>query len=157
MTHNLADQLREVQGALKGVVYAFCIGGPTKMEEAIAIMPALIEAVSALEAQQTRTEPVQSGTKLNMSSDAQACPSGVGVGWQKIETAPRDGTEILMGEYNRDGRFFQTVGFWDADRDPKWYGTKWQASEYDAFNHAPTHWIPLPAAPLSPSQESTLR
>lgn len=68
--------------------------------------------------------------------------------WQPIETAPKDGTNILLyepkNEFNPPEYF---VGRWEKSRDPFIYGTSWECSEYGAFNHHPTHWIPLPDAP----------
>ncbi len=73
-------------------------------------------------------------------------------GWQPIETAPRDGTEVLI---LRDGRL--ALGWWSDDPYrpepvPFWHGTdvhdygkKW------AQKTQPTHWMPLPAAP-SPAE-----
>lgn len=63
--------------------------------------------------------------------------------WQVIETAPKDGTEILV--YNDDGEVYQAS--WKIDR--------WRLAS--AGQHGcgccggdaefPTHWMPLPAPP----------
>ena len=65
--------------------------------------------------------------------------------WQPIETAPKDGTKLLLCESVDENYIF--VGSWSETRNPKWYGTNWYCVEYDAFNHAPTHWMPLPQPP----------
>lgn len=67
--------------------------------------------------------------------------------WQPIETAPRDGTRILvtgggLAEAISDAEYDTTVGCWDTpyetldDRD----------NEPEGYNR-PTHWMPLPAPP----------
>jgi hypothetical protein len=64
--------------------------------------------------------------------------------WRTIDSAPRDGTEILLyGSCERDGRFFApdcNVGWWDEDN----LGG-WQARDLPID---PTHWMPLPAPPM---------
>ncbi len=55
--------------------------------------------------------------------------------WQPIETAPKDGTEILLtdGHYKRTGWYAKRIGVWSMDA---------------AVSLAmPTHWAPLPAPP----------
>jgi hypothetical protein len=65
--------------------------------------------------------------------------------WQPIETAPRDGSDILLicnTAYTPEA----SIGWWSADGwrhysrpEEKWHGgvVKW----------FPTHWMPLPAPP----------
>ena len=57
--------------------------------------------------------------------------------WHPIETAPKDGTDILTwdGTYRR-------VGHWNEDAD-EWYETFYGI--IDA-----THWQPLPSPPETP-------
>lgn len=78
--------------------------------------------------------------------------------WHPIETAPRDGTWILLaggtcdgddGDY--DGR--PVVAQWttrlNCRTDPK-YGRwqfAWYEGGYDGEYEDPTHWMPLPAQP----------
>jgi hypothetical protein len=52
--------------------------------------------------------------------------------WQPIETAPKDGTRILLWCGSKAHTF---VGQWSRG---SWVGAKY---------HTPTHWIPLPAPP----------
>lgn len=83
--------------------------------------------------------------------------------WQPIETAPRDGTEII-GIFHR--RYDEsspptTYGPWTV----AWDGRKWRSSwdeqevisymsdfgtEYKGPDIDPTHWQPMPGAPRSP-------
>jgi len=89
-------------------------------------------------------------------------------GWQPIETAPKDGTSVLLAEQIQGHGFVQTVGRWhaefdseyNADNDEIYYrgawtdGTvaDWGMQEYAELQ--PTHWQPLPAPPpsLAPEQ-----
>lgn len=59
--------------------------------------------------------------------------------WQPIETAPKDGSRFLT--YKRNKR----VG--DVYAIHKWVGKKFQAVG-PSYNPSPTHWMPLPAAPV---------
>ena len=78
--------------------------------------------------------------------------------WQPIETAPRDGTYVLLAggnckgdEDDNDGR--QVVAQWtnylNCHTDTN-YG-KWQFAWYDGGYFGeyvkPTHWMPLPDPP----------
>jgi hypothetical protein len=78
--------------------------------------------------------------------------------WQPIETAPKDGTPLLLWDdfaqlkaHTNDPRWGSEaldygfppavpfVGFWD--------GEHWQLAHYDAYSYGPTHWMPLPDVP----------
>ena len=67
--------------------------------------------------------------------------------WQLIETAPKDGTRILLhdvAEYT-DGRVerFVFTGAWDVDQ---YYGARWLADDL-SWRPTPTHWMPLSCPP----------
>ena len=80
--------------------------------------------------------------------------------WQPIETAPRDGTEILIWKATWD---FAPKAKWDlVDGDDGWFGA-WVFSETLCLGESegllgwnedieygsmPTHWCPLPKPPL---------
>ena len=66
--------------------------------------------------------------------------------WQPMETAPRDGTRILVftpGEKEWDGvmtaKWCKTYNCWWGDPN--------EASEYDPDSLEPTLWMPTPALP----------
>ena len=67
--------------------------------------------------------------------------------WRRIESAPRDGTEILaisQGKHEITGRaFVPAVVWWDI------YGEGWTEKEGEAGDAGwdLTHWLPLPPAP----------
>lgn len=65
--------------------------------------------------------------------------------WQPIETAPRDGTCIIVYRPKHDGDYIPKVGV-------DWWMTKgllvptWAKSRKDC---PPTHWMPFPQPPLT--------
>jgi hypothetical protein len=76
-------------------------------------------------------------------------------GWLPIESAPKDGTEILL--LRRDvGRQLMCVGKWAANfhgsgwyRDKGWMMTGYQGLAHDAVSPPPELWMPLPPSPES--------
>lgn len=76
--------------------------------------------------------------------------------WQPIETAPKDGTHVLVGTFpEAPGIVSRTVAHWFDSRS---FGAKsgeagWALSvNYDGEHSghgvaAPTHWMPLPEGP----------
>ena len=81
----------------------------------------------------------------------------VAAGWQSIETAPKDGSYLLLWEQYSDAPF---VGYWSdgswsvshehVDAEGGWDG----ANVVDALSMPITHWMPLPAAPGPADGES---
>jgi hypothetical protein len=80
-------------------------------------------------------------------SDAEARDAS---GWQPIETAPRDGTEVLLTDGEDVGG-----GFWDSEKlsfakrsGPGWF---WEMDRADLPSARKiigiTHWMPLPPPP----------
>lgn len=86
-------------------------------------------------------------------------------GWQSIETAPRDGTHILVcfdQPFDLNWSFAQrppTVAHWFGPADAPglrsggWYLS---VSEMDQGRINPSHWQPLPAAPGAESHPSVI-
>ena len=76
-------------------------------------------------------------------------------GWQPIETAPRDGTEILMtnGVDVSSGQWLSEYGgTYDQEGAPNGDGcdagwTDWSGG----MQPDPTHWMPLPPPPIEPA------
>lgn len=88
-----------------------------------------------------RAQPAGGGESLSVAQ---------GQGWLPIESAPRDGTPILLGYINSHAE----EGFWmgDASRN-HWNETGWYATGEDVLCEHPSHpdvWQPLPAAPAQP-------
>lgn len=82
---------------------------------------------------------------------AEACNAKAVGGWQPIETAPRDGTWIMLFAERAEPSV--SFGYYDdqpfmPDDDEPW---GWAFIEADGMPSrvAPTHWMPLPAAPVS--------
>lgn len=71
--------------------------------------------------------------------------------WQDISTAPKDGTKMLMrgGVYHG----FPFVGFWAPS--PYAQDRPWETviGRSNLYEHAPTHWMPLPAPPKGTDHE----
>jgi len=71
--------------------------------------------------------------------------------WQPIETAPKDGTDVLLWESNS---YVPFVGAWRDGRRPGWccdtehYDTDGNACVIsNLWQEGITHWMPLPAQP----------
>jgi hypothetical protein len=62
--------------------------------------------------------------------------------WQPIETAPHDGTSIILGRMGRvmEGKWFS------AGSKPGFYSAAAGSTDISPRRPA-THWMPLPAAP----------
>ena len=60
-------------------------------------------------------------------------------GWMPIETAPKDGTPVLLFAQGK-----MVVGGWDSH----WSGQRFVSRDIRApFNAVFTHWMPLPPVP----------
>lgn len=74
-------------------------------------------------------------------------PSGLSVGfvWQPIETAPMDGTEVILFYPHLLNDGFVTAGYWHrATAD---YESYWYSDLVNGGASPPTHWMPLPPPP----------
>ena len=78
--------------------------------------------------------------------------------WQPIETAPKDGTSILVGcDYDRRSKSRVALVWWDdavsAGIWGNWIEAKWFDEHVECdfvpmhCEFKPTHWMPLPPAP----------
>lgn len=77
--------------------------------------------------------------------------------WRPIESAPKDGTVIMLGWDNND--FCRPcAGYWEIDKYSKKPRPYWSNDLERSFGtrHArenqPTHWMPLPGAPALSDQ-----
>jgi hypothetical protein len=63
--------------------------------------------------------------------------------WQRIETAPRDGSYVLgFGPHKTRGTYIEVIHV---------YMDKWTIVWMEGYGE-PTHWMPLPAAPTEEQQ-----
>ena len=79
--------------------------------------------------------------------------------WQPIETAPKDGTEIIGCSVNKWGDDNVTLyGPWTMAFSRDMWRSSWDGSEvlsymsdfgsqYKELDSDPTHWMPLPSTP----------
>ncbi len=83
--------------------------------------------------------------------------------WQPIETAPKDGTQILgydasetyLPDEGDKGYIEEDSGYVHELTRPVmvlWWkqyewGGSWKLAHYGAFSYNPTHWMPLPEGP----------
>jgi hypothetical protein len=63
-------------------------------------------------------------------------------GWQPIETAPKDGTRVLVADANSPWPY----GTDEGPHLAAWDGYCW-CIQLDGQSARPTHWMPLPAPP----------
>jgi len=73
-----------------------------------------------------------------------------GDGWRPIESAPKDGTFVLL--YSPDSERNPFIGQWIEDNDYPDGGAWWSDCECSGFSidADPTHFMPLPAPPAKP-------
>ena len=62
--------------------------------------------------------------------------------WQPIETAPKDGTWIVICDGRHAGCFL--AAYWDGDEEAPY---KWFTVDGSYHADFPTHWMPLPEPP----------
>jgi hypothetical protein len=72
--------------------------------------------------------------------------------WQPIETAPRDGTPVLLYVPKHEGwEPFIVQGWYESGAfDRGWY----EAASENWCKPSPTHWMPLPPPPTTDAMES---
>ena len=61
--------------------------------------------------------------------------------WKGIETAPKDGTRVIVNDPKSPGAGEVTVGSYDPDDE------RWGDDAARGFPIYPTHWQPLPEPP----------
>lgn len=76
--------------------------------------------------------------------------------WRPIETAPKDGTRILLAggglQQINVGGWCERVGAWDCEAEGMFEdGPSWGGGEEDG----PTHWMPLPAPPTGEAESGS--
>jgi hypothetical protein len=89
-------------------------------------------------------QPLRSAIAVALSTTAAQAEAR----WRPIETAPKDETIILVGNFRNAWSFFQHVVYWN-DTDLGTPEHPWRITDTDQGIHKdyPTHWQPLPAPP----------
>jgi hypothetical protein len=120
--------------------------------------------VAALEALAQEIRRVNGSNSLGAGALAEALMPFIAdlmqrQGWQPIETAPKDGSRMLIAggtqSFGTDENVpFDgvSIAFWQGGYQPHWRGEDRQAHD-DWYEHQPTHWQPLPAAPRAATEE----
>lgn len=73
--------------------------------------------------------------------------------WRKIETAPKDGTAVLVIDMSADEPFADLVHWSDYpdEAGPQWYVGRGLADDIEQspmiWYSTPTHWMPIPEPP----------
>lgn len=87
--------------------------------------------------------------------------------WLLIETAPKDGTDVLLWRADAGvmlGRFLapcdflneaEFAGALDEWEEPDWFGADFVRGFRISNDGPPTHWMPLPPAPVLTTQLNT--
>lgn len=68
-------------------------------------------------------------------------------GWQPIETAPRDGSEIILHDRGTVGTGFYSEAPEARRAEAGWFWEDDRGNLLIAKNADPTHWMPLPSPP----------
>lgn len=74
--------------------------------------------------------------------------SGERDGWRPIESAPKNGTAMLLGAHVKDDDAMVCLGWWSVDHDGWYWGN------HRVLMRQPTMWHPLPD--LTPLKEAAL-
>jgi hypothetical protein len=99
-----------------------------------------VAATRSDEPQLTPDEEVELVHRINANPNLHPRSDGEIEGWQPIETAPKDGTYLLLasGENVTTGRCIE---------DGRWFETNSDPTDYWDGELQPTHWRPLPDPP----------
>lgn len=66
--------------------------------------------------------------------------------WQPINSAPTDGTYVLLGWYQQPAEYME-IGAWQGFHPNAPGLATWRTSNDGRRLNHPTHWMPLPEAP----------
>ena len=67
--------------------------------------------------------------------------------WQSIETAPRDGKNILVALHFKNGKYWGLDIIWWNERWNEWESAGYDWRYADDDDERITHWMPLPEPP----------
>lgn len=77
--------------------------------------------------------------------------------WQPIETAPKDGTPVLILVEGKITQAYYDSAFLEADGKRVYFWERWEPAWFEYHGCGccsgdpvkPSHWMPLPAPPLT--------
>lgn len=105
-------------------------------------------ALRAVNAALASPAPADSGAVAWIITQTRS-DSDVEPGWRPIETAPKDGTTILMAKYHDGDRYWIASGCIEDQN----FWCDFADDDFVPFSHQnPSHWMPLPAAPQHGSE-----
>jgi len=132
--------------------------GPTEVVYLYAAPPAPSAAVKALQMADETFRNLGWHDKHEATTAALAALSAQVqdvAGWQSIETAPKDGTLIIVS--NRYGawlaKYIETFPTGYRPANPWFVMLLNMQHMSNSPNYIPTHWMPLPSAPAAPAKQ----
>jgi hypothetical protein len=102
------------------------------------------DAVVRLEAELAPTKPQPNFAKSSLASGALTEPQ---TSWQPIETAPKDGTLVLICGFGSEGYYVA-----DAKWDGEWLLFHPDNDDHTEPSYNVSYWMPLPAPPSEVSR-----
>lgn len=119
-------------------VLALSLPVAASAQEVGSLTPAMVEAGAAALGGSGAGDPGQTATRVFSAM--------FDVSWRPIATAPKNGSDILLGIWKGD-QFVYGLGRWVVNDDIAYPGF-W--SPMDWFGGEPTLWAPLPPTPSRP-------
>jgi hypothetical protein len=83
--------------------------------------------------------------KVTITLEPMPASTASAAGWRPIETAPRDGTEVLVARKYANGNVAYAVAAWFTDQWRDAGLTGWGGME--GQDNQPSYWMPLPPPP----------
>lgn len=68
-------------------------------------------------------------------------------GWLPIETAPKDGTMVLVNDTTPGWTPWVAASYHDGGERPRWVYDDATAADSNPLGPQPTHWLPVPPLP----------
>lgn len=140
---------------------------PSSLNDALRTIDMLSDALERLSAEQDEVKKgrdILSDMAAQYEARAEAADAEIvrlreqlaSAAWQPIETAPRDGSRIwvFVREYDPQEYVVSWATTVDLPKDHEDYWEGWVFADEILVNHCsedidPSHWMPLPAAPLT--------
>lgn len=148
-THEMARELTALRAALRECGLRELHEMREGLQYAIAVVTGLVPA-QATAVQMAAAQRRLDALKLIDATLTARLAAAEGDTWQPIETAPQDGTTVLAW---RRGVIAEACRIPRDDCDMWRFGST-TAAERHFRGHKPTHWRPLPAAPIDTAMQA---